>query len=415
MSDREPQPVPSPTDRNSGPLTGLLLGGMAMFGALAINIYLPAIPVIAHDLHARMAAAQMTVSAFVAGVAVGQLMWGSWSELRGRRIPLAAGAALFITASLVCAIAPSVEILIGARFVQGFGACAGMVLARAIVADWFTGKEAASSISWQHLVAGLAPIFAPLIGALLLNHTGWRSIFCLLALLSAAVATTLLRTIGESHSDAARAAARLESRFAAYRALVSNPRINLKLATAVLAAAPLMMWYGAASPLFQTGFGWSPGQASWLFGMLGVVIVSATQINRLLLRRFSREAIIRTTLLLTAVTAFAAALCVAAGLDGAPIVAPALIVSVSGYGLVSANLQAGILDEDRSRAGSLSALIGSAIYGGGGIASAAAGVIPPASGASLLALIAMSLAGARLALALAERHAPITQRARASG
>ena len=361
----------------------------------------------------------MTVSAFVAGVAIGQLVWGSWSELRGRRVPLASGAALFVVASLVCAVASSVELLIAARFVQGFGACAGMVLARAIVADWFTGKEAVRIISWQHLVVGLAPIFAPLVGAFLLHEAGWRSIFCLLALLSASIAAVLLGTMRESRSDAARAAARRESRFAAYRMLLLNPRIGLELATAIFAGAPLMMWYSAASPLFQTGFGWSPGDTSWLFGALGIIIVSATQFNRTLIRRYSRQAVIRATLLCTAATAFCGAILVTGGIGGARVVAVALVLSVSGFGLVSANLQTCILDEDRSRAGSLSALIGSAIYGGGGIASAIAGVVPPASGASILALIAGSLAAGRLTLALGDRYqrttAPATAQERMPG
>ena len=150
----------------------ILLGSLTATGPLAIDMYLSTLPAIGKSLGASPASVQATVSAFLAGMAIGQLVYGPWSDRIGRRVPMMLGVVIFIAASVACAMATSVEQLLVARFVQALGACAGGVVSRAIVRDTFDHTETARTLSLMMLIMGLAPILAPLLGAALLAFGG---------------------------------------------------------------------------------------------------------------------------------------------------------------------------------------------------------------------------------------------------
>ncbi|MBE0579272.1 MFS transporter, partial [Devosia sp.] len=159
----------------------LVLGLLSAIGPFAIDMYLPALPAIGIDLGADTAGVQASLMAFMAAIAVCQLFYGPISDMVGRKPPLYFGMALFVAGAVGSALAPSIEWLIAARFLQGIGACAAMALPRAIVRDGYTGADAAQLQSLLMLVFSVSPILAPLGGSLIVQFGNWRAIFWVVA------------------------------------------------------------------------------------------------------------------------------------------------------------------------------------------------------------------------------------------
>jgi DHA1 family bicyclomycin/chloramphenicol resistance-like MFS transporter len=178
----------------------VLLGSLTAMGPVAIDMYLPSLPSIAAGLHAAPGEAQATVSAFLAGMAVGQLVYGPASDRFGRRPPILVGTMIYVAASIACGFSTSPAMLIGGRFIQALGACAGGVVARAVVRDRFGHTETARMLSLLMLIMGLAPILAPLLGGALLGAGGWRLNFWFMAAFGVAVGVAALLRLKESRS-----------------------------------------------------------------------------------------------------------------------------------------------------------------------------------------------------------------------
>ncbi len=178
--------------------TILILGALSAFGPLAIDFYLPAFPSMALAFGTDEKHVQLTLAAYFAGLSIGQLLYGPVADRFGRRLPLLVGVGLFTLASLACAYAPNLQWLIGARFVQALGGCAGMVISRAVVSDKCDAVGSAKVFSQLMLVMGLAPILAPLLGGLLVNTTGWQSIFLVLTGFSALAGLAVALGLPES-------------------------------------------------------------------------------------------------------------------------------------------------------------------------------------------------------------------------
>ncbi|HYI17513.1 MAG TPA: Bcr/CflA family efflux MFS transporter, partial [Solirubrobacteraceae bacterium] len=166
----------------------IVLGSINAIGPLSIDMYLPAFPEITQALDTGASQVQLTLTACVAGLALGQLVIGPLSDRFGRRVPLIAALVTYAVASLLCAAATSVGMLIALRFVQGLAGAGGIVIARAVVRDLHSGAAAVRLFSYLMLVTGLAPILAPLAGGQLLAVTSWKGIFVSLAILSALIA-----------------------------------------------------------------------------------------------------------------------------------------------------------------------------------------------------------------------------------
>jgi DHA1 family bicyclomycin/chloramphenicol resistance-like MFS transporter len=374
----------------------LMLGTMSVFGPLGINMYLPALTSIGREFLSGTASVQYTVASFMFGLASGQLFWGPLSERMGRRPLILIGLSMFVTASLICAVAWSVDLLLVARLLQGFGACAGMVLARAIVSDNFEGAGAAIILSWQQLIMGLAPIFAPLIGGALLVTLGWRSIFWLLTVAAAILLIVLWMRLSESRSAETALHARSESSLRACWTILKVRPLLGHLLVGGFSAATLMTWYAGCSPLFQEDFGWSLKRSSAVIGLLGIAIVAATQINRQLLSRFTPRRIIDAALVvgMTVLTAILIMIL----LRGPAVHATGLILGVSTYGFIAANNQACALGLDRLRSGSLSALIGAGNYGIGALLAWIVAGLPTEHGSTMIAIMITELLMAWVAL-----------------
>src|SRR6266702_1585310 len=175
-----------------------ILGALTAFGPFAIDMYLPALPALSRDFGTGAAQTQLTLSACLLGLALGQVIAGPLSDELGRRRPLLVGLAAYALASLLCVVAPSVYVLVALRFIQGLAGAAGIVIARAVVRDLHSGVAAARFFSLLMLVNGLAPILAPIFGGLLLRFTSWRGVFIILAIIGTLLLLSAATSLGET-------------------------------------------------------------------------------------------------------------------------------------------------------------------------------------------------------------------------
>ena len=271
----------------------LILGALSAFGPLSIDMYLPGLPSLGATLDAPAWAVQLTLTACLAGLALGQVVAGPLSDRFGRRTPLLVGVAAYAAASLLCALAPTILALVVLRFVQGIAGAAGIVIARAIVRDMHSGVAAARFFSLLMLVNGLAPILAPVIGGQVLRVTTWRGVFVLLAgigvVLVAAAAAGLRETLAPEDRHPGGVAETIRT----FGRLLGD-RVFLGHALACGLAFGAMFAYISGSPfVLQDIYGASPQVFSVLFAANALGIVGASQANRALLRRFEPRAILR--------------------------------------------------------------------------------------------------------------------------
>ncbi len=374
-----------------------LLGALTAFGALSTDMYLPGLPAIGRAFHAPPGAAQASLSSFFLGLAIGQFFYGPASDRWGRRGPLLFGTALYLAASLACAAAPSLPVLVAARFVQGLGACAGQVIARAVVRDRFAHQEGARILSQLMLVMGLAPILAPLAGGALLAVSSWRAIFWVMTSFGVLVGGWIVVSLRESRSAETAAKARAEHPMATYLALLRHPALVGFILAGAFNSAALFAYIAASPGLLITTYHIAPELFGVVFGLNAVGLIGMSQVNAHLLRWRTPEYILvrsRPVSILFAVALTADAYTGFGGMWG--VLAP-LFGVIASFGLVGANTQAAGLNVDPLRAGSISALMGGVTFAAGALVSAltalfADGTARPMAATILGAILASSLA-----------------------
>ena len=383
----------------------LLLGSLTAFGAVTIDLYLPALPTIGDKLRATPGLVQLTMSAFFVGMALGQLVYGPLSDRVGRRPALLWGAAIYVVASIGCAFAPSIEWLIAGRFAQALGACAGQTLARAVVRDRYGHTESARVLSLLVLVLAVAPLLAPSVGGVLVTMVSWRAIFLVLAVFGAAIGAAVWFGLAESRSAATEIQARGESPLRSYRDLLRNRRLVGYILACALQGAVLFAYIANAPELIINIWHFTPLDFGWLFPLLAVGVLGGSQVNRALLKRFAPDAILAVAAVAGVVMALILVSVVAAG--GGPIVTLAALFGVlSTYGFMAANATAGALSVDPLRAGAASALIGAASFGAGAIVATLVGLAHDGTALPLaVAMVACMTAAAAALFGLALRRA----------
>jgi DHA1 family bicyclomycin/chloramphenicol resistance-like MFS transporter len=349
----------------------LLLGILTAIASLSIDMYLPALPAIARDLHAAPGLLEATLAAFFAGFALGQLVYGPLSDRIGRRPPLLGGLALYVIASIVCAIATTPQVLIAGRAAQALGGCAALVIARAVVRDLYDARDAARVFSRLMLIMGLAPVLAPSLGSLLLARFSWRVIFWVLAAFGVACIVAAARRLPETSPRVA--AGDIGAVVGGYARILGDLRfVGLAMAGGFAAAG--MFAYIAASPfVFIEQLGLSPRQFAILFGSNAFGLIAHSQFNRLLLRYATPARILGRVLYLTAGAAIVIAALAWSGSASWILLAAGLFVYVGSIGAVGPNTTAASLARYGTDAGSASALLGALQFGTAALAGVAVG------------------------------------------
>jgi DHA1 family bicyclomycin/chloramphenicol resistance-like MFS transporter len=344
--------------RRTGLLVTLILGGLTATPPLAMDMYLPALPEVTRSLTAPAATVQLTLTACLLGMALGQLVVGPMSDRWGRRRPLLAGLAVYVVATALCALAPTVELLVVFRLAQGLAGAAGIVIARAVVRDLHDGMAMARFFSTRMLISGVAPIVAPLIGGQILRVTDWRGVFVVLTVVGVLLGVVVWARLPETLAPAERHSGGVGEALRAMRGLLGDRGFSGYMLTGGFSFAALFAYIAASPFVIQEIYGASPQTFSLLFGRVSL--------DRVL-----------TAGLVIVILAAAALLLMALGVFGevglAP-VAAALFVLMSAMGVTLPNTQALALMRVKHAAGSASALLGTSSFLIGAIASPLVGI-----------------------------------------
>ncbi|MBL8549829.1 MAG: multidrug effflux MFS transporter [Hyphomonadaceae bacterium] len=375
----------------------LVLGGMTAILALSFDLYLAALPRMGHDLQANPAAVQGTLSSYFIGLAVGQLLYGPVSDRVGRRPPVFFGLTVFIIASIGCALAPNVEILIALRFIQALGASSAATMARAIIGDMFELREGARFMSKLLLVNGLAPILAPYIGGWIVVGAGWRAVFYALALFALVLAISAFVRLPETRSKEAAAAMAGENPLRSYLAVVRNGPLMRASFVGALGSTSLFAYISYAPHLLISTYKVPTEQFGIYFGVNAIGLVTGAQVNRWLLGRAQPHEILnRSTFLI-----FGLALLLLIGATfpvfGMWTVLVPLFFLISTFPLVAPNAAAIALWSDRKRTGAVAAITGAISFVAGAIAAVVAGALFDGTAVPMAAVIVVA-AGAALLL-----------------
>lgn len=336
----------------------IVLGMLTAFGSLSIDMYLPGLPAIALELHTDAAEVQRTLAAFFVGMAVGQIFYGTLSDRLGRRVPLLFGCSLYSLACLGCAFAPSIGILVALRFIQALGACAGIVIGRSIVRDLFDQRESARMYSLLLLMMGLAPITAPLIGGQILIFFGWRAIFLTLSGFGLLCLALVLFSLPETLPTERRMRASLGAVFRVYGGILADRRFWGYGLTGGLALGTMFAYIAGSPFVFIELNGVAPERYGLLFGTNALGLISASQLNRWLLKRFESREILTVALTIIAACGLLLAILTVAGIGGFSGMLVLLFCCVASNGLVQPNAAALAMAPHGRQAGSAAALLG---------------------------------------------------------
>jgi MFS transporter, DHA1 family, multidrug resistance protein len=349
----------TPDGTPPGRVTVLVLGSLVALGPLTTDLYLPAIPALTGDLGSTAPAVQLTLTGSLLGLAIGQLVFGPMSDRLGRRRPLLAGMVLYTLSTLLCAYAGSVTVLVAGRFVQGLSGAAGLVIARAIARDRFEGVAMIRFMASLGLISGLAPIFAPAVGAQLLRFTDWRGSFLALVLFGVVLTAWVLLALGETLPPERRHSGGLGTTLRAIGGLLRDRRFTGYVLTSAFSFGALFAYVGGSSVVLQSEYGISPQTYSLIFAVNSVGVVAFSQLNgRVLVQRMPMNRLMPIGLAAPVLSGVALILFTTVWDLGLPGVWPALFVLMAGIGLVLPNSSAEALTMAPHAAGSASALIG---------------------------------------------------------
>ncbi len=355
----------------------IILGALSAFGPLSIDMYLPSLPSLSRDFATGASQAELTLSACLLGLALGQTIAGPISDALGRRRPLLIGLASYALASLLCVIAPSVYLLVALRFIQGLAGAAGIVIARAIVRDLYAGDDAARFFSLLMLVNGLAPILAPILGGLLLRFTSWRGVFVVLTVVGVLQFIGASSGLSETLPVEQRQSGGIQTTLATFRQLLTNRAFVGYALSCGLAFASMFAYISGSPFVLQTIYGLSPQLFSFAFGANALGIMILGQVSGRLVGRVPPQKLLVIGLIINAIGGFALLLVILQGHIGLLGILPALFLVVASMGLVLPNATTLALAGQPSIAGSASALVGVLQFAIGAAAAPFVGILGP--------------------------------------
>jgi DHA1 family bicyclomycin/chloramphenicol resistance-like MFS transporter len=342
-----------------------ILGVLSAFGPLSIDMYLPALPNVALNLNAGASLAQLSLTACLFGIALGQIFVGPVSDVLGRRKPLLAGLFIYAVSSLTCVLAPTIRLFIIMRFIQGLAGAAGIVISRAAVRDLYSGPEMTRFYSLLMLINGAAPILAPVLGGQILQFTSWRGVFIVLAVIGGLMLAAVLWGFRETLPAGRRSSGNFIHTLNTFGSLIHNRNfMGCALSQGFVSAA--MFAYISGSPfVIQNIFGVSPQMFSLFFAVNGLGIIIAGQITGRLAGRISERKLLMIGLAMALAGGLALLAMVLSG-GGLVSILISLFFVVSSVGVVGTSSFALAMQDQAKAAGSASALIGllSFILGG---------------------------------------------------
>lgn len=353
----------------------LILGLLTTVSPFSIDMYLPGFPAIANDLHTSIAQVQLSLTAYLIGIAAGQLLYGPMLDRFGRKLPLYVGLGIYLLASIGCALTTSIEMLILMRLLQALGGCVGLVAAQALVRDLFPVDQIAQVFSLLTLVLAVSPMIAPTVGGYATVSLGWHSIFVILAVITGLILVGVYYALPNGKAPDSSLSLRPKAVLGNFFTVLKQPQfLTYSLVSGIATAAPFA--YISGSPdVFMNLYKVSEQQYGWIFSFLAIAIIAPSQFNRFLLKRFSSEQIIYTTLLYQSTIGLIMVFGTWAGWFGLYGLIGILFLFLCGQGLTAPNSTALSLSPFTRHAGSASALMGSFRMASGAVVSGAVSLL----------------------------------------
>jgi len=350
-----------------------ILGFIIAVGPISTDMYLPAFPAIARAFHDH-AAPQYSLAAYFLGLAIGQMTQGALSDRLGRRGPLLVGLVIYTLASIGCAVCWNVQSLVVFRFLAAIGASAGVVIPRAQVRDLADGPAAAKLFSQLMLVMGVAPILAPMLGALMVQLASWRFIFAFAAVYGVVALAAVWFLVPDTLPRSRRTIIGIIPVIIRYGAIFRERAFLTHAMVGAFNAACLFAYLAATPQIFIGEYGWSTMDYAMLFGTTAFAYIGYNLLNPMLVGRFGVGPVITMSSLIL-FTACAGLAVLAWHPLGPFAIVAGLLFAEGGFGLLTPNSLVGALTRHQAHAGSASALVGTLQYGAGAISSIAVGVL----------------------------------------
>jgi DHA1 family bicyclomycin/chloramphenicol resistance-like MFS transporter len=354
--------------------TAFVLGLLSAIGPFAIDMYLPALPTIGKSLGASVGAVQASLMAFFMALGLGQVIYGPLSDMFGRKPPLYAGLVLFGLASVGCALAPDIQTLVALRFVQGLGACATMVVPRAVVRDMHTGADAARLVSMLMLVFSVSPILAPLVGSLLIEWIGWRSVFWAVTVIAVLSLGMLALGLPETRPPEQRLQSSVGSALAGYRVLLRDRRFLGLVFIGAFGTSSFFAYLANSPFVLIDHYGLTPRQYGLAFAINAASFIGASQFTAALAVRWGMARVLGFAVTGYAVVMVALLVLYLLGVDRLDVLIVMMLLGFAFLGLVLPTTAVLALDPHGAISGTASALMGTLQFVTGAAVMAAVGL-----------------------------------------
>jgi DHA1 family bicyclomycin/chloramphenicol resistance-like MFS transporter len=367
-------------------------------------MYLPGFPDIARDLHTTVAHITLSITSFFIGISVGQMIYGPLLDKFGRKKPLVIGLIVYLFTSVACAFAPTADALIGIRFLQALGSCAGMVASRALVRDIFPVKENAKIFSLLMLVLALSPIIAPTLGGYVSAAFGWQTIFYILAGIAGITLLLTLFKLPEGRKPELTLSLKPKPIINGFLEVSKVPQFYTYAFAGAIASSGLYAYIAGSPFVFMEIYHVSEKQYGWIFAFVAMGLITASQINTLLLRKYSSEQIIKATLFCQCLTGIALVLGTWFHILGLFSTIFLIWVFLSTQGFAFPNSSALSLAPFTKNAGTASALMGAIQLGIGAISTALVSILNNGTAMPMAAVMCACAVGSFLVLIIGRRR-----------
>lgn len=366
----------------------LILGSLATVSPFSIDMYLPGFPRIATDLNTTIDKVQLSLTGYLIGICIGQVLYGPLLDRFGRKTPLYAGLVIYILASIGCALTSSVEALIVMRFFQAIGGCVGLVSSQALVSDLFTKDKRAEVFSMITLVIAVSPMIAPTVGGYVTSAFGWNWVFIILAGIVLLIIAAIYFFLPAGKSPDPTVSLKPQAVIGSFLTVLRQPQFLIYTMAGGLATAAPFAYIAGSSDVFMNIYKVSEQQYGWIFAFLAFAMIGSTQLNHFLLKKYNSEQIIKTTLMYQSVVGTLLVLGVYYNWYNLYTLIGMMFIFLTGQGLTGPNTSALSLAPFKKHTGSASALMGSWRMGAGAIISIIVSVLHNNTAIPMVAMMA---------------------------
>lgn len=353
----------------------LMLGALNTISPFSIDMYLPAFPKIATDLHTTIQNVSLSVSTYFLGFAFGQILYGPLLDRFGRKRPLYIGLILYIIATVLCGTSNSINILCGIRFIQALSGCVSSVAAMAMVRDFFPPEKSASVISLLILILGASPMLAPSAGSFVMSLFSWRYIFVLLALIALIILIIVFIFLPQTQKPDVSISLKPKPIINTFKNILLQPQFYIFTLAGTFAFSGLFVYVAGSPAIFMNEFHVLPKTYGGIFALLSVGFIGTSQMNHVLTRKYKSEEILRITSIIQTTASILFFIGVLNGWYGIIATIIFLFIILACAGLIYPNAAAVALAPFENNAGSASALLGFIQLGIGGLISSGVGFL----------------------------------------